>query len=57
VKVGDLVIHNDKQVGIIIHLCEGAYGSLDDSVDADVLFEDGEFQVDSVNLEVISESR
>ena len=56
-KVGDLVIHNDKQVGIIIHLWEGAYGSLDDSVDVDVLFEDGEFKVDSINLEVISESR
>ena len=55
-KVGDLVIHNDKQVGIIIHLWGGAYGSLDDSVDVDVLFEDGEFKVDSVNLEVISEN-
>ena len=56
-KVGDLVIHNDKQVGIIIHLWEGGYGDIGDSVDVDVLFEDGEFQVDSINLEVISESR
>ena len=53
-KVGDLVMHNGKQIGIIEHIWEGAYGSLDDSVDVDVLFEDGEFQVDSVNLEVIS---
>jgi len=49
VKVGDLVIHNDKQVGIIIHLWVGG--------GADVLFEDGEYQVDSDDLEVISEGR
>ncbi len=50
-KVGDLVRHLDrhKQVGIIIHLWAG--GS------AAVLFEDGEYQVYSNDLEVISESR
>ena len=59
-KVGDLVVHHfvgnelasiqpDKQIGIITHLwVEGA---------ASVLFKDGEFDVASDDLEVISESR
>jgi hypothetical protein len=58
-KVGDLVLHNGKQIGIIDHIWEAGYGDLENrgSVDVDVWFEDGEFQVDSINLEVISESR
>jgi hypothetical protein len=55
-KVGDLVMHNGKQIGIIEHIweSESGYGDIGDSVDVDVLFEDGEFQVDSAALEVIS---
>lgn len=56
-KVGDLVMHNGKEIGIIEHIWEGGYGDIGDSVDVDVLFEGGEFQVDSVNLEVINECR
>ena len=48
-KVGDLVIHFGKDVGIITHLW--------DNDEADVLFEDGIYQVDSGELEVINESR
>ncbi len=57
-KVGDLVIHHfvgneldhaDKQVGLITHLWVGGAAS--------ILFEDGEYDVDSDDLEVISESR
>ena len=44
-KVGDLVIHAGEQVGIITHLWDGVRTS--------VLFEDGEYDVDSVDLEVI----
>ena len=53
-KPGDLVMHNGKEIGIIEHIWEGGYGDIGDSVDVDVLFEDGEFQVDSINLEVIN---
>ena len=56
-KPGDLVIHDGKQIGIIAHVWESGFGDLDDSVDIDVWFEDGEFQVDSINLEVINETR
>lgn len=60
-KVGDLVAHYfvgnelasiqpDKQVGIITHLW-AKVGA------ASVLFEDGEYDVDSDDLEVINESR
>ena len=58
-KVGDLVMHNGKEIGIIEHIWEHPsvrYGNFDDSVDVDVWFANGEFQVDSVNLEVISEN-
>ena len=48
-KVGDLVIHNSKQVGIITHLWVGG--------GVFVLFEDCEYQVCVDDLEVISESR
>ena len=58
-KVGDLVIHHfvgnelasiqpDKQIGIITHLWGACVAS--------VLFEDGEYDVDSDDLEVICES-
>jgi hypothetical protein len=56
-KVGDLVLHNGKEIGIVEHIWESGYGDIDDSVDVDVWFENGEFQVDSRNLEVINESR
>ena len=49
VKVGDLVIHKEKGVGIITHLWVG--GS------AAVLFSDGEYDVDEDDLEVINETR
>ena len=55
-KVGDLVLHNGKEIGIVEHIWESGYGDIDDSVDVDVWFENGEFQVDSINLEVISEN-
>jgi len=55
-KVGDLVMHDGKQIGIIAHVWETGWGDRDDSVDVDVWFEDGEFQVDSINLEVVNES-
>jgi len=51
VKVGDLVLHNssvlpgDRPAGIIIHIWAG--GGIT------VLFEDGEYDVDSDDLEVI----
>lgn len=46
-KVGDLVIHRAKQVGVITHLWVGGAAA--------VLFEDGEWDVDEDDLEVISE--
>ena len=55
-KVGDLVRHGssvdrgDNPMGIITYLWPG--GS-----DASVLFEDGEYDVDRDDLEVIDESR
>ncbi len=52
-KVGDLVMHNGKEIGIIEYIFTDVNGD----VDAVVLFVDGEFQVDSRNLEVINESR
>ena len=55
-KVGDLVLHNGKEIGIVEHIWESGYGDIDDSVDVDVWFENGEFQVDSRNLEVINEN-
>ena len=45
-QIGDLVIHFGKEYGIIIHLND--FGS------AGVLFEDGEYQVDCDDLEVIN---
>jgi len=48
-KIGDLVIHKEKGVGIITHLWVG--GS------AAVLFSDGEYDVDEDDLEVINENR
>jgi len=47
-KVGDLVIHNGKDIGIITHLWVGGSAS--------VLFEDSEYDVDCDDLEVISET-
>jgi hypothetical protein len=48
-KIGDLVIHKEKGVGIITRLWVG--GS------AAVLFSDGEHDVDEDDLEVINEDR
>ena len=54
-KVGDLVIHGssddraDNSIGIITYLWVGGGAS--------VLFEDGEYDVDRDDLEVISECR
>ena len=48
-KVGDLVIHKKKGVGIITQLWVG--GS------AAVLFSDGKYDVDEDDLEVINEDR
>lgn len=46
-KVGDLVLHQGKQIGVVTHLWVGGGAS--------VLFVDGEWDVDSDDLEVISE--
>ena len=54
-KAGDLVMHDGTEIGIIEHVWESGYGDIGDSVDVDVWFEDGEFQCDSINLEVINE--
>jgi hypothetical protein len=45
-KVGDLVMHGGKQIGIITHLWVGGSAS--------VLFKDGEYDVDGDDLEVIN---
>lgn len=50
-KIGDLVIHNEKNVGIITHLW-GVEPEI-----ASVLFKDGEYDVDCDDLEVIDENR
>jgi len=50
-QVGDLVIHFGREYGIIIHLRTCKW----DGDIADVLFEDGEYQVECVDLEVINE--
>ena len=50
-EVGDLVLHNGKQAGVIIHLW-GVEPEI-----ASVLFEDGEYDVDCDDLEVINGSR
>jgi hypothetical protein len=47
VKVGDLVLHQGKQIGVVTHLWVGGATS--------VLFVDGEWDVDEDDLEVISE--
>jgi len=46
-KIGDLVIHKEKGVGIITQLWVG--GS------AAVLFSDGEYDVDEDDLEVVED--
>ena len=51
-KVGDLIriqTVSDGEIGIVTHLW--------DNGDVDVLFHDGEFQMNSYDLEVISENR
>ncbi len=49
-KVGDLVLHGwNRDTGVIVHIFENG--------DICVLFEDGEYQVDGEDCEVISESR
>ena len=48
-KVGDLVIHDGKDIGIVNHIF--------DDGDACVIFSDGEYQVNTEDLEVISENR
>ena len=54
-KVGDLIriqtpfSHGYGNIGIVMHLW--------DNGDADVLFHDGDYQMDSDDLEVINESR
>tara|TARA_Y100000310_G_C20615142_1_gene780222 strand:- start:32 stop:181 length:150 start_codon:yes stop_codon:yes gene_type:complete len=48
-KIGDLVIHKEKGIGIITRLWVG--GS------AAVLFSDGEYDIDEDDLEVINEAR
>ena len=45
-QVGDLVIHNGKQIGVVTHLW--------DNDTADVFFEGGEYQVQRKHLEVVS---
>ena len=48
-KVGDLVIHNNVDIGVITHV-------FDDN-EVCVLFEDGEYQVDSRDCVVVSEKQ
>ena len=48
-KVGDLVIHDGKDIGIVDHIF--------DNGDVCVFFSDGEYQVDGEDCEVINESR
>ena len=60
-QVGDLVIHAGtvagSRVGIITHLWVGGGTLCHRKLGASVLFEDGEYDVDSDDLEVINESR
>ena len=53
-KVGDLVIHNGKQIGLITYIWDTIF---DEALRVDVLFKNGEYQVNSCDCEVISESR
>ena len=48
-KPGDLVIHDDKEIGIVDHVF--------DNGTVCVFFSDGEYQVDADCLEVINESQ
>ena len=52
-KVGDLVIHAGEELGIIIRFRPCKW----DGDVADVLFKDGEYQVECVDLEVANEGR
>ena len=52
-KVGDLVLHFGKECGIIVRFRSCKW----DGNVADVLFKDGEYQVECADLEVINESR
>jgi len=53
-KVGDLIVHNssytrdDNPYGVIVHIFENG--------DICVLFEDGEYQVDGEDCDVIKEA-
>jgi len=46
-KVGDLVMHYNKDIGVITHVFSNN--------DVCVLFEDGEYQVDSIDCVIITE--
>ena len=54
-KVGDLVIHNGKQIGLITYIWTTIVHGGQSRID--VLFKNGEYQVNSCDCEVISESR
>lgn len=54
-KVGDLVIHNGKQIGLITYIWNTIVDGGQSRID--VLFKNGEYQVNSCDCEVISESR
>ena len=55
VKVGDLVIHNGKQIGLITYI----WNTIVDGgqLRVDVLFKNGEYQVNRCDCEVVSECR
>ena len=52
-KVGDLVIHNGKQIGIITYIWPPIF---DNGMRVCILFNDGEYDVNSCDCEVISEA-
>ena len=54
-KVGDLVIHNGKQIGLITYI----WNTIVDGgqLRVDVLFKNGEYQVNRCDCEVVSECR
>ena len=54
-KVGDLVIHNGKQIGLITYIWNTIVDGGQSRID--VLFKNGEYHVNSFDCEVISESR
>jgi ATP sulfurylase len=53
-KIGDLIIHDGKNAGVITHIFDT---DDDNHPDVCVLFEDGECQVSAEDCEVADESR